>query len=515
MRTAECCRAAEISPHRWARTCHCDRRHVIGVTALLPTGEDNPCQQIRIRNLVTNCPETAFIGVLGEWSPMKRTIFLLLVVALPAAAQVELSLTDAVAIALEKNPGRKAALAERRAAKANIGYTRSFLLPHVTFGEGFTRGDDQVFVFGSKLRQQQFTISDFALAALNTPGPINNWTTRLTTQWTLFDSGASWLNLARAKKLEEASAQQVERNDQELIARVVNAYYGVLLADRQIEVADASLKASQSVLDLTSDKQKAGLVVDSDLLSAQVDQGERKQELIRARNNAALARAQLNNELGVAFGSAYGLPQKLNERMLPVLSLDELEISAIDKRPDLRRLRFEQEAQQKGISLAKAQFGPRLNGFVSWEADQRHFTNGGGNNVMGGVELQIDLFQGGAKAANLAVQKVYAEKIAALRTAAENGIKLEVQKAYLDWDANRQQLEVARTSVDQAKESLRISQNRYEAGLVTITELLRAEEASRRAETDYWQALYRVQTSYAAVELAAGTLNPQSPVVMP
>lgn len=449
---------------------------------------------------------------------MSRTtviLFAFIMLAVPGRAQTQLSLTDAVAIALEKNPERKAALTEIRVARAAIGQARSFLLPHVTFGEGFTRGDDQVFVFGSKLRQQQFTTADFALPALNTPSPINNWTTRLTTHWTLFDSGASWLNFARAKELEKASAQQVERSDQELIARVVNAYYAVLLADRQIEVAEASLKASRSVLDLTSDKQKAGLVVDSDLLSAQVDSGERQQELIRARNNAVLARAQLNNELGVTFGTAYALPQKLNERALPMLSLNELETSAIDKRPDLRRLRLEQEAQQKNVSAAKAQFGPRLNGFISWETDQRHFTNTGGNNVMAGVELQIDIFQGGAKAANLATQKAYADKIIALRTAAENGIKLEVQKAYLDWDADRQQLDVARGSVDQAKESLRISQNRYEAGLVTITELLRAEEAARRAETDYWQAVYRVQTSYAAVELASGKLNPQSPVVMP
>ena len=444
-----------------------------------------------------------------------KLILMILLAAAPAMAQTQLSLRDAVAIALEKNPMRKAAMADQRAAKAGVGLSRSYLLPHAMFGEGFTRGDDPVFVFGSKLRQQQFTAADFSLTSLNTPAPLNNWSTRVVTQWTLFDSGASWFNLSRAKKLAEASGRQLDRSDQELIGRVVSAYYGALLADRQVEVAEASVKASQAVLDLTSDKQKAGLVVDSDLLSAQVNRGEREQELIRTRNNAALARAQLNNELGVAFGTAYGLPQKLDERALPPVELNALEQQAIEKRPDLRRLKLEQEAQQKGVSAAKASFGPRLNAFIGWEADHRNFTSLGGNNAMGGVELQLDLFQGGAKAANLSLQKAYAEKIAALRTAAENGVKLEVQKSYLDWDANRQQLEVARTSVEQAKESLRISQNRYEAGLVTITELLRAEEASHRAETEYWQAVYRVQTSYAGVELAAGTLNQQSPVVMP
>ena len=164
-------------------------------------------------------------------------VILAVAVASPGTAQTRLSISDAVAIALEKNPARKAVLADRRVAQAAIGHARSFLLPHVTFAEGFRRGDDQVFVFGSKLRQQQFTMADFALPALNTPPPINNWTTGLTTHWTVFDCGASWLNFARAKKMEQASGQEVERNDQELIARVVNAYYGVLLADRQVEVA--------------------------------------------------------------------------------------------------------------------------------------------------------------------------------------------------------------------------------------------------------------------------------------
>ncbi|HEX9120981.1 MAG TPA: TolC family protein, partial [Terriglobales bacterium] len=71
----------------------------------------------------------------------------------------------------------------------------------------------------------------------------------------------------------------------------------------------------------------------------------------------------------------------------------------------------------------------------------------------------------------------------------------------------------ARAAVGQAQESLRIGQNRYQAGLSTITDLLRMQEAAVRAQTDYSQALYRLQTSYATLELAAGTLDANSPVV--
>src|SRR6266704_4928425 len=83
-----------------------------------------------------------------------------------------ITLQQAVNIALEKNPERKAALADTKAASADVREARSFLLPHIAFSETATRGNDSVYVFCSKLRQQRFTTADFALNALNTPTPL-------------------------------------------------------------------------------------------------------------------------------------------------------------------------------------------------------------------------------------------------------------------------------------------------------------------------------------------------------
>ena len=95
-----------------------------------------------------------------------------------------------------------------------------------------------------------------------------------------------------------------------------------------------------------------------------------------------------------------------------------------------------------------------------------------------------------------------------MRDAFRDQIRLEVRKAYFEYDTARQQIEVARGAIAQADESLRINQNRYEAGLKTVNELLQVEEAAHRAKADYWQAVYRLQTSYAGVE--AGNWNPFS-----
>ncbi len=427
-----------------------------------------------------------------------------------------LTLQQAVSIALEKNPERKAALATTKAASADVKEARSFLLPHATFSETATIGNDPVYVFGSKLRQQRFTTADFALNVLNTPAPFGNFATRLGGTWNLFDSFGSWRTVNRAERVKNAAGHQLERTDQEIIFRVVDSYYGVLLARKQLEVAEQSMKTAQAILDRSKDRFESGVVVESDYLSAQVRLATRRQELIRAQNNMAMAQAQLNTSMGMSAETEFDPVEILAEKNLPATSLDDLGKQAVDRRPDLNRVRSEEAAQQQSVSIAKSSFGPRVNAFGGWEADNPTLlAGGGGNSWLAGVEVQFDLFEGGAKRAQLSHERALEEKVSAVKEMATDAIRLEVRRAYYDVDAARQQVDVARAAIAAAQESLRINQDRYDSGLSTITDLLAAEEAARRSQTDYWEAIYRYHTGYANLELASGTLNPQSPVVTP
>jgi outer membrane protein len=437
--------------------------------------------------------------------------------AAPAQPPAEpLTLQQAVKIALEKNPLRKVALADTKVASADIREARSVFLPRLTFSETATRGNDPVYVFGSELRQQRFTSADFALNKLNTPTPIGNFSTRLAGTWNLFDSFANWHSMNRAKQMNDAAGHQLGRTEQEIVYRVVDAYYGVLLAAKQLEVAEQAAKTSQSIMDRSQARFDSGLVVESDLLTAKVRMAGRRQELIRARNNLDLARAQLSTSMGVPVDSVFQAADALAERTLPVPVLEEVEKQALTLRPDLKRIHSEEAAQQQSVAIAKSAFGPRVNAFAGWEMDNPTFVaGGGGNNWLGGVEVQFDIFQGGAKRAELSRERALEERVTAMKQVASDAVRLEVRRAYYNLDSARQELEVARAAIAQAQESLRINQDRYEGGLTTITDLLGAEEATRRSQTDYWEAVYRFHTSYTNLELASGALNPQSPVVTP
>jgi outer membrane protein len=438
-----------------------------------------------------------------------------------ASAQQEaqpssLTLKQAVTIALEKNPLRKAAIAEAKAASAGVREARSFLMPHLNFSETATRGDDPVYVFGSKLRQQRFTTADFALNKLNSPLPFGNFATRFGGSWNLFDSFASWHGINQAKQMSEAAGRQSDRTDQEIVFRVVSSYYDVLLAAKELEVAEQSAKTANSIMDRSQARFDSGLTVESDLLTARVRMAARQQEVIRAKSTLEVAWAQLDKAMGMPLDSSFQITEGLAERTLPAPVLGEVEKQALANRPDLKRIASEEAAQRQSVSVAKSSFGPRVNAFAGWEMDNPTFVaGGGGNNWWGGIEVQFDIFQGGAKRAELSRQRALEEKVVAMKQAAGDAVRLEVRRAYYETNANRQQIEVARAAIAQAQESLRINQDRYDSGLTTITDLLGAEDAARRCQTDYWEAVYHFQTSYANLELASGSLNPQSPVVMP
>jgi outer membrane protein len=423
---------------------------------------------------------------------------------------------QAVSIALEKNPARKVALADTRAASAGVTEAESALLPRLGFSETATRSDDPVYVFGNKLRQRRFTATDFGLNVLNTPVPYGNFGTRFDGSWNIFDSFASWHGINRAERTKDAADHQLDRADQEIVFRVVNSYYAILLAEKRLEVAEQAVKTAQAILDRSASRYRNGVVVESDYLAAQVRLAERNEQLIRARNDSAFARAQLASAMGSPARTDFVPAEALAEKTFPTVSLEEAEKQAVQARPDLKALRSQQAAQQQGVAMAKSAFGPRISAFADWEMDNPTFVaGGGGNNWTAGLQLQVDLFAGGAKRAELSRERALEQKIAAAAELTTNEVQLEVRRAYYDFDSARQQVNVARAAIRESQEGLRINQNRYDSGLATITDLLVAEDATRLSQMQYWQAIYQYDTSYANLQLATGTLNPQSSVVTP
>lgn len=448
-----------------------------------------------------------------------RSIKAIAVIALALAlagvtlAQEPLKLEDAVRLALDKNPALRASAEETEVARARVGQQRAAWLPRLDFSQGFTRGNNPVYVFGTLLTQRQFTAANFALASLNAPTPLDNFMTRLEGQVLLFDWRRTALRVSGAKKMQSAAELQTEQDRQDLILRVVRAYYEVIVARENLTAARESLRSAEANEQRVRAMTEAGLVVTSDLLSAQVQRAQIRERVIRAENSVELARLVLGREMGVEPAAMREPSGTLGEPTASTLSAEEWERVALAERPALRAVELQQRTAETSSKLAKAEFGPKLGLFANVERDAETLGGPSGTNWTAGARLEINIFAGGADRYRVAEARARERQAANQLEWMRSGIRLETRQAYLETLAARQRAEAARDAVEQARESLRIVQNRYEAGLTTITELLRAQTAQLEARTMYLSAMHDAQVARAQLERAAGTLTMDSQLI--
>jgi len=435
-------------------------------------------------------------------------------ISAPGQANAQgLSLAEAVRIALEKNPGAQAADAYAQAVSEGIAEAKAARAPQVDFSEGFMRGNNPVFVFGSLLTQHQFAAADFALNSLNAPVPLDNFRTQFSAAVPLFDAGQTGRRIRDAKLGAESANHARERTRQEVIFEVVKAYVVELLARENARVAESAVQTAQADLARAQTREDQGLAVPSDLLSAKVQLAQAQQDLLQAQSAATLAHASLNVAMGLPEDSPGQIQGSLEEIHAEAGRLADRQQRALQVRPDYLEAGLGRARAQNGTRMARADFLPRVNLFSSWEEDNQTFAARGGHDWTVGASLNFNLFDGGAKRARVAEARARERQAAAQLAQMASAVRLQVHEAYLNLGTAQDRIQVSHQARAEAEESLRIIQNRYEAGLATITDLLRAETTRTAAEKNCLNALFDYRVSFAALELATGELASNSPAV--
>jgi outer membrane protein len=456
---------------------------------------------------------------------MTRVVWLVGIAASLAAATAHaaeerpgtLGLTQAIEIAMEQSPLLHAARHQVQAADAGVDRARAELFPKLDFVEAFTRSDNPVTVFGSKLNQGRFGQGDFAIDRLNSPEPTSNFRTALTLSQPIYTGGKASIGVERARLGRKASEQSLERRRQEVTFETARAYYRALLADAELDVVRAALGAAEANRDLARTRFDAGFVVESDVLSADVRlAGLREQEIV-ARSRAELARSALNEVMGRALGEPVELTDQLGswertltERPSAQVAPEALESLALSRRPDYQRLGSEERAHERDVAAARAEFLPTLSATASWEVNRLDVAANGQDSWFVGLALRWNLFNGLGDRARMAESRARLGETQALRAAAASRIGLEVREAALGLRAAEERIAVARQAVGQAEASSRIVRDRYESGLTTIVNLLTAEAAVVESRASLSRALYDANVGAANLALALGTIGKDS-----
>ncbi|NWF56183.1 MAG: TolC family protein [Syntrophaceae bacterium] len=416
-----------------------------------------------------------------------------------------LTLSAAVDLALLNNPRIKAALSTREEMDAQVREARSGWWPLLQFSETFTRSNNPVFVFGSLLEQSRFGVENFVVDSLNNPDSLNNFRTAINLKWPVFDQMQSSARVAQARIGQEQADHQGEMVRQQVRFEVLRAYFGVLLAQQRKEVTEETVKMAESDRRRVEALFRTGMVVQSDLLSAEVQLSEFRQQQVQASGDIITAHAFLNTVLGTPVQTIRRVAGQLTDKLFFLAEPDELIRQALQNRPDYARAGSAVKLSEEGVRGAKGNYLPRVDLFSSYGISGRDLTSGSSDYAVG-AGLTFNLFDSG-RGARLDKARAAQSTAAAEQEHLANQIRLEVIQAYQDYVSARERLKLADQTVTQAQEALRIVQDRYKEGLTTITEVLRAETALLRTRLNLVSSRYEHYIGYARVLMATGKLT--------
>ena len=399
----------------------------------------------------------------------------------------------------------KVTAAGRQLADAQLQEARTGRWPSLQANETFTRSNNPVFVFGTLLEQGRFGPENFAIDSLNHPNAVNNFRSALTLRVPLFDQRQTETRTAQARIAQQEADQQTEMAAQQLRFAVIRTFYGLLLAQARLEVSDEAVKTAETDVKRARDTFESGLVVQSDLLAAEVQLSEFRQQQIQAKGDLVTAMAALNTAIGLPLERPQQPMGALVERSFPTETVEVLTEQALRDRPDYQRAVLSSRASEVRSRGARGEWLPRVDAFVTAGASGRYVAGGSGD-FAAGASITFNVFDAGR---NARIDQSRAAELIATAQQEElaNQIRFEVMRAYHQYVSARERMAVVAQVTAQATETLRMVQDRYHAGLTTITELLRAQTALVRARSDVLAARYEQYVGYANVLLAAGRLK--------
>jgi outer membrane protein TolC len=247
------------------------------------------------------------------------------------------------------------------------------------------------------------------------------------------------------------------------------------------------------------------MAVKSDLLAMQVQVADFRQQLSKSTGDLIMAKAALNTVLARPVDSPVQVNGELKSKNFTLPGAGELIRTALQQRPDYRKANEEIKAMEQKIKAAGGQWWPDLNLFAEVGRSSRNIADGSSDFTIG-AGLTFDILDFG-RSARIRQAQAGTEAVRSRALHQANSIRLEITQAYQMFNTAKERLEVASAAVEQGIEALRIVQDRHEAGLTTITEVLRAQTALLGAKMNLLGARYDLYLSFAKTKLAAGSLT--------
>ncbi len=411
----------------------------------------------------------------------------------PTGTVLPISFKDAIDRALRNNLGLLIGSDNLLAAKGQRWQELSHLLPNVSAAATQSATQIDLAALGFRFRFP---------GVPPVVGPLGTFDARAYLTASVFDWHA--IQRERAAQARESATQHDYKNARELVVLATgNIYLLTIAAAARVDAAQAQLETAQALSNKAKDQQTAGVTPAIDALRAQVEYQARQQQLIVARNNYAKEKLQLARTIGLPAGQEFNLTDKAPYQPLVPPGLEEALRRAYRDRSDYQAAVQQVLSAQRLRSAATAEHLPSLGVSGNYGAAGVNIGNSHGV-FLAGMTLEIPIFAGGRAHADA----LQAE--AALRQSRQQldnlraQIDYEIRTALLDLNAASDQVQVARSSLDLANQTLEQARDRFTAGVADNLEVVQAQETVAAANENYIASLYAHNVAKVALARAIG-----------
>lgn len=416
-----------------------------------------------------------------------------------SSTPILLTLKQAVDLGLKANLGLLTSQQSSRQVRAERYRALSGLLPQVTGQLSMTEQQLNLQALGFLINfppSLGFTVPHIV-------GPYSYQSVQANAEIPLFNYSA--ISNYRASREEmEASVLSV-KNARDLVVQAVgNAYLQIIADDARISATHAEIAADQAVYNNAVQRHNAGVAIGIDVLRSQVELKQRQQQLVAVSNQFEKDKLTLARVVGLPIGQDFNTVDPSLTTPIEPLSVHDADAQAYTHRADFQAAKARVLAAQFSLRAAKAERYPTLtaSGFYGDEG-LRIFNNSHGVFNATGT-IQFNIFDGnrikGDILENDADLRNRRNELENLRAQ----IDYEVRNALLDLKSANDQVDVAKSNMDLANQSLTQSRDRFASGVTNTVEVVQAQEAVAEANENLISAQYQYNVAKISLARALG-----------
>jgi outer membrane protein TolC len=297
---------------------------------------------------------------------------------------------------------------------------------------------------------------------------------------------------------------------QTVIFEAKKIFFSLLKAQKLVAVAQEAVKQIEAHKEVANNFYQVGMTPLNELLKAEVELANARQDLIVAQNNLEIAESNFNNLLRRPINKPVKVQDILKYSPFEN-SIDYCIDTAVETRLEITIADLEVEILEKELKIAQKNYFPELSLQGNYYQTGTDWDAKGGIGVFGDSSswdiraiASWDFWEWGRSFHDV---KEKTSRLAQARYRQENiqdNIRLEVKQAYLKTKESEKNIITVNKAIEQAKENLRINQERYKEQMSTSTDVLDAQTLLTRTMTNYYNALYDFKISKAALHRAMG-----------